>query len=316
MLKKIFLICFLAGYLFSTGCTIVHTTPLAARNGDTVVVAVGSPDGMNIANTDLSYTPNGGSPIAIPDSFIRAIFDLYPSKLSAAWLYSNSDLIENESGNGPSTTVIVFDLPGGPGDTSGIVLPAGPGNLQVSTTANYEGIIPSVNNRDIALEILQGTGSPSSYDYLGLGGIQLGGDLAQLENMKRLEFRPTWTGYDNTNTYGAVEIKIGIDSSGINEDDFNVIVDDKVGTLQTRRVHSTWNKTRFELTVYFISPTGKLQYSDVNFAVVSTDLQNQFETGAQSVSGNVTINSVTWYDVNGAVDTSGPAINIVNLTGT
>ncbi|MFQ5642939.1 MAG: hypothetical protein ACE5FQ_04480 [Thiogranum sp.] len=309
-INKPILIFFVVLLLTGTGCTVVHTVPLAARPGDTVMISVGSPDDMTKANTNLTYTPSGGSAIAIPNSAIRAIFNLYPDKTSAAWLYSSADLIENESGHGPWTTVLVVDLP------TGGVLPQGTGTLQVNTTATYSGIVPGVNGRDIALEILPGTGSPSSFDYLGFGGVQLQGNLAELEPMKKLQFRPNFTGYDDINTYGAVEIRIGIDSSGVNDDDFNVITDDKIGSLQTRRVHSTWNKTRFELTVYFISPIGKLHYSDVNFSVISTELQRQFEAAEQNVGTDITINSVTWYDINGAVDTNGPPITIVNQTGT
>lgn len=298
------------------GCTLVHTVPLAARPGDTVMIAVGSPNDLTKANTTLSYIPASGSPITIPNSMIRGIFNLYPDKTSAAWLYSNATSIENGSGHGPWTTVLAIDLPGGANDSSGIVLPEGPGSLRVNTTASYPEAIPSADGQDIELEILPGTGTPSSFDYLGFGNTRLQGDLSQLESMRRLEFKPAWTGYDGTNTYGAVEIKIGINSSGINEDDFNIIVDDKIGTQQTRRVYSSWYKTRFELTVYFISPTGKLQYSDVDFSLISTELQRQFEANEQNVSTDITINSVTWYDVNGAVDPNAPAINIVNLTGT
>ena len=67
----------------------------------------------------------------------------------------------------------------------------------------------SADGVNISLEILTGTGSPSNFDYLGFGGFQLGGDLSQLESMKRLQFHPIFTGVDSTNTYGAVEIKIG-----------------------------------------------------------------------------------------------------------
>jgi hypothetical protein len=134
--------------------------------------------------------------------------------------------------------------------------------------------------------------------------------------MKRLQFKPDFTGFDGTNTYGAVEITIGIDKSGITENDFNIIFDDKIGTIQTRNVSFASNAKRFETTVYLISPTGELQYSDVNFSVISTELQSQFEAGAQTVAVDVAVTSTTWYDINGVVDTSGPPINVVNLTGT
>lgn len=310
MNNKLSLIFLVIALFLSAGCTVVHTVPLAARAGDSIMVSVGSPENLSKANTNLTYTPTGGSPITIPDTAIRTIFNLYPDKTSAAWLYSDASVIENSSGHGPWTTVLAVDLPN---DGS---LPVGTGSIQINTTANYNAPIPSPNGADVALEILPGTGSPSSFDYLGFGQVQVGADLTALAPMPRLQFKPTWTGYDASHTYGAVEVKIGIDKSGIAENDFNIVIDDKVGTLQTRNVHATWNAQRFETTVLFISPTGELQYSDVNFSVVSKILQSQFESGAQNVATNITINSVIWYDINGAVDPTGPAIEIVNLTGT
>ena len=320
MLNKITLSLFILALLAGTGCTVVHTVPLSAHQGDTIIVSIGSPSDASLGNIDLTYTPvlnnpstgmGAGIPIPIPDSNIRSIFNLYPDKTSAAWLYSDADLVENNAGHGPWTTVLAVDLPN---DGS---LWATTGTLQVNTTAAYPGDIPSANGENIALEILAGTGTSSSFDYLGFGGVQLAGDLTELEPMKRLQFKPDYTGFDGTNTYGAVEIKIGINKSGISEDDFNIIFDDKIGTIQTRNVTFGWNAERFETTVYLISPTGELQYSDVNFSIISNALQSQFEAGDQIVGTDVTINSVIWYDIDGDVAVpAGPQVNVVNLTGT
>jgi hypothetical protein len=299
--------------LLGSGCSLVHVVPLAAREGDTIMIALGSPDDMDESKiTSITYTPTGGSAIVIPNTSIRAIFNLYPDKTSSAWLYSDAELIENESFHGPFTAVMALDLPVG-------LLPVGTGQLQVTTSANYNGIIPGINGTFMDLEILPATATspdPSDFTYRGFGGTPLPGDLNQLTALPRLQFRPAYTGYDDVNTYGAVEIKIGINKSGIPESDFNIIVDDKVGTKQTRNVHTVFNAKRFETTVYFISHTGELQYSDVNFSIISQDLQDQFETGVQNVATDVTINSVTWYDINGNIDTGGPAIQVFNLTGT
>ncbi len=314
MYSRILFLFGLGATLLGAGCSIVHTVPLAARLGDTVMISVGSPDDMTQANiTSITYTPTNGSPITIPTSNIRSVFNLYPDKTSAAWLYSDADLIENNSGHGPWTTVIALDLPN---DGS---LPVGTGDLEVNTTAVYHNPVPGINGQPTSLEILPASATspnPSSFNYRGIGQVELTGDLSQLTRMPRLEFKPAWTGYDNSHTYGAVEIKIGIDKTGIAEDDFNVIVDDKIGPTQVRNVSAISNAKRFETTVYFISYTGELQYSDVDFSIISKSLQNQFVNGDQHVATDVTINSVTWYDIDGKVDTAGPPIDIINLTGT
>ena len=53
------------------GCTAVSTHPLAARPGDTVTLAVGTPEDMTTANTTVYFTPNGGNQFALDMPVIR-----------------------------------------------------------------------------------------------------------------------------------------------------------------------------------------------------------------------------------------------------
>lgn len=83
------LVLFIFSLFEAAGCSLVHTVPLAARAGDTIMVSIGSPDDVSADNiTSITYTPTGGSPIIIPNAQIRSIFNVYPDKTSAAWLYS------------------------------------------------------------------------------------------------------------------------------------------------------------------------------------------------------------------------------------
>ena len=294
------LILLLASLLVATGCTVVHTVPLSAHEGDTIFVAVGSPDDeINGANTDLTYTPDStGIAETISDTAITNVFSLYPDKRSSAWLYSNADLVENNAGHGPRTSVMAITLP---------ALTAGTGTLNISTTAVYSGNIPSPDGQSLDLEILSGPGTASSFDYLGFGGIVQPGDLTDLEPLPNFRFAPVYTGFDNTNLYGAVEVSITVDKSGISEEDFNIIIDDKIGTAQTRNVHASWQANRLETTVYFISPTGEMQYSDVDFSIVSTDFTT---ANGYVIPANEDI-TTTWYDVDGN-ETAGPAVTVTN----
>jgi len=308
------LILFLTSLLVGTGCSIVHTVPLAGREGDTILVSTGSPDNMTEANiTSITYTPTStGTPITIPNTQIHSVFNLYPDKKAAAWLYSDAVLIENKSGHGPWTTIIALDLP-----TGGSALPVGIGALQVNTTATYGDTVPGINGADMALEILPATATspdPSPFTYRGTGGIELSGDLTQLSPMPRLEFRPTYTGVDGANTYGAVEVKIDIDRSGLGETDYNIILDDKIGTIQTRNVTFTSHHTRFETTVYMISPTGELQYSDVNFSIISQGLVNPVNAYVLPTDTDIT---TTWYDIDGnvVIPPVDRDVKVANLTG-
>ena len=51
--------------LFISGCVAMQPFPNIARSGDTVLVAVGSPDGMTKLNTTALYVPDDAAPVLI-----------------------------------------------------------------------------------------------------------------------------------------------------------------------------------------------------------------------------------------------------------
>ena len=123
------------------GCTAVSTHPLAARPGDTVTLAVGTPEDMTTANTTVYFTPNGGNQFALD---IRSIFKLYPDNVSAVWLDNGSTpFVERDTGHGPWTTILAIDLPETLPNTSPI--PPGPGVISVNTTTTYPPLTTHTN---------------------------------------------------------------------------------------------------------------------------------------------------------------------------
>ena len=78
MLKRVWLCIFAAVFFLMQGCVAVQTFPTAARAGDTLTLAVGSPDGMTKTNTSVQFV-SGSYTTALP---IRAIIRLKPDNTS------------------------------------------------------------------------------------------------------------------------------------------------------------------------------------------------------------------------------------------
>ncbi len=277
--------------LFSSGCVTVQSFPKAARAGDTIMLAVGSPEGMVATNTSVLFQPGSGSQVSVP---IRSIFKLYPDKTSSAWLETDAVNVENQTGHGPWTTIIALDLPP--------TLPDGPGTLQISTAATYP---PSparnINDSLISMEILPaaaGAGSPDPFSYEIAANLPVAGDLSLLEPQRRLVVKPDFTGLQ-ASSYGAIEIKISIPQ--LNQQlagDFNIIVDEKVQlSAADVQMQMVWSVKGNDLVVNLISPSGGLGYQHAHFYLVSSNLIALIDAGLVNPAGLTPI--VTYYDING-----------------
>jgi len=290
------------------GCVAVQSFPHAARPGDTVMLAVGSPDGMTVNNTSATYTPNGGNPVPLT---IRSIFKLYPDKTSAAWLSSNASNVEGGTGHGPWTTIAAIDLP-----TVGLV--EGSGVVRFTTAATYPPPpARDINAAAIALEILPaaaGAGAADPFTYELAANAPVVGDLSQLEPNRRIVVRPVFAGTGST-TYGAIEVRTTIPNLGSLSSyaDLRVIVDDKIGLYaENRRVQYFWSVQGDDLVVSFISPVGGLDYSYVHFSIISSTIMSLVDAGFITV--NTLMPIVTYFDVNGGTVVGSDTFIVVDKT--
>jgi hypothetical protein len=284
----------LIGFI-GTGCTALNTFPQAARAGDTIALAVGSPDGMTRANTTATFTSDAdGTPIDITAN-IRSIFKLYSDKSSKVFepISSTADEIVTTSGHEPWVTIVALDLPAS--------LATGPGQIQFNTTAAFPTISSHINNFPIALEILPGTGTPSDFAYeLGIGATSVG-NLVNLEAQQHAAAAPQFPSPScPCPDYGAIEVKLNMPTSagaGLTQDLVRVLVDDM--TLQTgsgRGVNYGLSGGT-DLTVIVTSPTGQLKYYEARFSVVLPSFY--------TFNGTPTVTSVRYFDINGN-ETGGP----------
>jgi len=282
-----------------TGCTGLQTFPNVARAGDTVALAIGSPDGATRSNTTAVFVSKNDpgyptTPVLYPLT-IRSLFRLYGDKASIQYQrnYTTKQIIDT-SGHEHWVTVAAIDLP--------TTLPKEPGEVRFTTTAPYPTVNSNINNVAIDLEILPataGSGMASLFPIeLGQGAVG-NGDLLSLEPQTHAVIYPTFLGGSNPwPDFGAIELKVSMPTgTPIADRSLRVLVDDMSMTTDSKRsVISRKNGT--DLTVGLLSPSGKLKYFEARVEIV-------LPSGG-TFSGTPTITSVSYYDINGN-PVAGPA---------
>jgi hypothetical protein len=282
--------------LFLQGCVAVQTFPTAARSGDTITLAVGSPEGMTKDNTTAQFVHNNTSIDPI-DLTVRSVIRLRPDNTSDVALFNiNIRSISGYTKHSAWLSVLVLDLPPN--------MPTGDGVINISTPASYFGL--NIADKPVAIKILPGEGSSNPFNYDMGSGFDTQGDLTSLEPLQQVLVKPPAT-YSAAN-YGAAEIKINVpmrkvsDASVIVPDkDIRVVMDDKYSLNTMNQVHMSWSRTGDVITVNFISPIGTMSNSQTRFSVVldSPDVTNQYlrTPGPRVIS-------VRFFDPNGNVVTS------------
>ncbi len=291
-------------------CVAIQSFPTVARSGDTVTLAVGSPDGMTKGNTTAEFVSNDPAFPASVNLEIRSIFKLRPDNTSQIGTFNSAvSVISSFSSHGPWLSVIVIDLPPG--------LPLGAGVINVTTEGVYK-LDPDVNTVPIGIEILEGTGAPATFAYDdGFIGIQPGA-LSALEPLQQVVIRPPFA--ENSafpyGGIGAVEFKVNVamrqisDGSPVTDLNVRVVADDMPFRNGKSHVTTDWFRDGDEITVIFLSSTGDMSYFQTRFSVVMSNHPN-FEYVQSPVPA---ITSVKFYDVDGELLTGMPGISDYSIT--
>lgn len=275
-----------------TGCIGLDAHPVAARAGDTVTLALGSPDGMTRSNTTVSFEDVDGGMHDLTAN-VRGIFKLYPDRASAAWDSSLTSTLVTSARHEPWLTVMALDLPQS--------LPAGVGRLHINSTAAYPGINAHINDVPVRLEILPGSGTANQLEYV-LGSTPDStayGDITLLEPRPSVAVRPA----DGTaNLYGAIEMKLRVETNRgteLSEPNVRVVMEDLTVATESRRTWF-WNiDNGQDYTITLVSPLGWLTESEARFKIVFKQAQ---------VIGTPAITSIRYFDVDGT-EIVGPAID-------
>ena len=305
--------------LLAMGCTSIQSFPIAARPGDTISLAVGSQDGMNTGNTTVTFTSDSDSiPVDLTGN-LRSVFNLYSDKASNTYspniqfMRDNFSYLHHEAWQ----TVIILNLP-----STGMAL--GPGNIRVQTTApqpvgplepGLNGTYPDLNNIDISLEILPGTGISSRFRYKTVFNGTLNGNLGDLGPARQALIRPPksdpgglWPG-----TFAAIEFKLNVpmfdkSGSGVVNDDSIRLASQHVSNFTGSKAQLTWQYDGTDITVLFISSSGKLQYYEPRFSILAE---------LADFTATPTITSIRYFDTQGS-EVTGPEISdyTIGLLGT
>lgn len=303
------LICILL--LLSAGCTALNTFPTAARPGETVALAVGSPDNLTIANVNsVIFQPISppGSTVDLTSN-VRSIFKLYADKTSI--VYENPGVsasqIVRTSMHEPWLTVMAIDLPEG--------LAPGIGEIIINTNENvtYPTIGNHINDRTITLEILPepDPANPSlttanDFEYEFGKCCSLLGDLSYLEARPHALVKSQYSeSPPAVSSYAAIEMKVdftGTTDLPISDDNVKVVVDDMtVYTNSKRQVITSVNNE--VLTVILMSMSDSIKPYEMRFAVALEE--------PLIFSGPLpAIASIKYYDSNGTEQTGATAYSV------
>jgi hypothetical protein len=278
--------------LLLSGCIGLDAFPIAARAGDTVTLALGSPEGMNRNNTSVSFEDSQGG-IHDLTANQRGIFKLYPDKASKAWDSSATSTLVSSARHEAWLTVMALDLPSS--------LPAGAGTIRVTTTADYPTINAHINDVPIRIEILPGAGmsNPLEYVFGSTPATTSFGDVQDLEPRNSVAIHTDSSG---TNLFGAIEIKLHIETdkgTNLAPSNVRVLMEDLMIITESRR-NWFWDLDNGQdYTVTLLSPLGWLAENEAHFKIVFKQA---------SVVGTPTITSIRYFDVNGA-EVVGPSAN-------
>ena len=288
------------------GCTALQPFPNAARAGDTVMLAVGSPDGMTRSNTTAQYVPDSDpfNPVDLTAK-IRSIFKIYPDRTSGPWLTNGlTNLVVGDTAHGPWLTVMAIDLPS-------FLLPD-TGVVQVTSSATIGSLATPINGLDIPIEILPGAGAPSEFLY-DASSVTRTGDLLALEPLKQVVVRPPSGGA--TSTYGAVEVKlnlplINLDGTSAPDTGYSVVVDDMGLPHLRSQLQTSWARNGDEITVMIISPTGAMSSWLARFSVVVFEqprvLLGMPGTIIDTSKPSPSLTSIRYFDIDG-FEVTGPS---------
>ena len=278
------------------GCTAVQPFPHSARAGDTITLAVGSPEGMTRENTQVQYTPDStGIPVDLTPQ-MRAIVKIHPDKASPAYQNSLANYLIDYTAHEPWLSVMVLDLPSD--------LPVGEGDIQITTTATYSSVENDINDALIPLTVTGSGGTPSDFAYYSGNLVtSVVGDLSQLEPLPVISVKPVYEGIWAVHPqYGSAEIVVQLQGL-TGPRPFNVVpMDaDAFTRSQTRMI---WGRDGETIRLIFMSPLGTMRYYEASARLVFSNV-TVYETVVP------TIVSAKFYDKDGNEMVDTPTMRIV-----
>ena len=318
--KKLLKLAIIGLAVFNFGCTALNTFPTAAHPGETVALAVGSADNLTQANINsVTFTSTNScctTPLDITND-VRSIFRLYADKTSQIYESPgpSTDQIIRTSLHEPWITIMAIDLP--EEYQLGVPLPEGPATITINTNVGVGGVTyPTIghhiNDTSIAIEILP-EASPTDieantfeYEFGTAPGSTNLGNLSLLEPRPHALIKSEYNDDPFTlSNYAAVEMKVdftGTTNTPITDANIKVVVDDMTAYSKSNRQVITSVKDEV-LTVIMMSMSEQIKPYEMRFAVA-------LDTTSGGFTGVPSINSTTFYDINGTTQTDTTSYSI------
>lgn len=305
--------------MFLSGCVAFQPFPHSVRAGDTITLAIGSVDGANRLNTTVEYYPDSDplNPVDLTPG-VRSVLRLFPDKTSHAYWnrggVGGTDnihyLTTTLSKHGPWQSVVVVDLP--------ITIPAGTGTIKVSLGPDvvYPETLKKVDDVAIAMEILddgaggaaQGDAHDFEYHQTSFSTNSTVGDLVELEQARQVVLRVLPNFFANYIPVAAAEyeLTVPIIDQSLNDvtdqvinTDIVVVLDDQPNFIKNQ-TSLMWSRSGATIKVSVISASGGQDPGNIRFSVLLSNLDLVVTNGWQ-ISESVSLNSITYFDVNGEV---------------
>jgi hypothetical protein len=266
------------------GCVATQSFPAVARSGDTITLAVGSPDGMTKSNTTAQFVSDVDS--SVTPLSIRSILRIRPDQTSKAALFNAFLNAEDYyTGHSQWMSIIVIDLPEN--------LTVGEGHIDIESTASYGNFSIGINDIPISIEIIDGVGQRNEFTYNNNFGGVGPGDLTDLEPLPQAVVRPPLI--QSTTLLAAAEIKVNVPVGAVPDRAIRVVNDDFYTKNHQDQVQMSWSRNGDDFTINFISPTGSMEPKQLRFSVVLRP-GNEFASGIDPY-----VISVKLYDENAEV---------------
>jgi len=223
---------------------------------------------------------------------------------------SYSHLIPGASGHGSWLIVMVLDLP--------TTLPTGTGHFSISAAPEVK--YPLYSQRftaiDIGMEILAGTGSSNTFEYLPFewNTVPIPSDLTLFESRPKVLIKPNVPPGGGGVGYGAIEIKVRaraetVDGSLVDISYIRVIADDQ-STRLISQSHLSWSRQGDEVYIVNIVAPKNMTFYEGRFEIVLREGPVSLEPTA--FVGTPTIESIKYFDLDGnVVAGSAPTLSVI-----
>lgn len=299
----------LVSQIVLVGCTGINSLPHIARGGDTVMLAIGTAEGLSEDNISVLYTSESGVTVNLTPN-VHALFKLYADPTSEAAI-EQSYVIRSYASHEPWMWTMAVNLPK--------TMPLGKGHINVTcnpkSSCSFPNFFPHVNDVDMALEILSNDGDANPFKYRGSFGFDVVANPEFLKPRQQINVTPIANGNSSSTKFGAVEISISVptmmSNGGIVGDEFYYVLLENLVPLTRSQRDVMWKRSGNDLMIYMSSPNG-LAYTETRMSIILASPALVSSTAPKGVfTASPLLTSIKYYALDGNLISAGaPSVSV------